>query len=299
MRIRHSIAAGFIILCFCSPAYGQDSGSIDVVKAEKREVTGKSLPGSKFVPKAFSPELDFSRFDTIQDDKEEKVAEFKPTGIENFHPSLYSPGLNFQPYRTPFIRNEVNGGMLATWMGFGIMGRNTYEEHPHLLVTNGVALGLSRDFGQLSFNIYGSVNMYSYNLARDKQFGIEGDFTYTFNDNVSATVFGQFYDKVPAYSMAAYPFVDTQRFGGYMTVHSDRVGVDLGVEKYYDPMRMEWITQPIVTPKVKLWDSVYIGVPLGGAIRYGYDRAMQKRMMKNAPPPPPSQHRPPPPPPRR
>ena len=299
MRIQNSISAGFLILCFCSPAFGQDSGGVDVNKTEAHEVSGTALPGSKFVPMTFSPEMDLSRFETMQDDQEEKVSELKTTGLKKFQPTLYSPGLNLQPYRTPFIRNEVNGSTLTTWMGFGIMGRSSFEEHPHLLVTNGAALGLNRDFGKLSFNIYGSVNMYRYELARDTQFGIEGDITYSFNDNVSATAFGQFYNKVPAYSMAAYPFVNTQRFGGYVTVQSDRVGVDLGVEEYYDPMRMQWITQPIVTPKVKLWDSVYIGVPVGGAIRAAYDRAMQKRMMKNAPPPPPAQHLPLQPPPRR
>lgn len=292
MRIRQSIAAGFIILCFCFPAFGQENGSININNTEGSEASGTALPERKFVLKTYSPDLDFSKSEAIQDDRKEKVSEFKPMELKNFQPSLYNPALNTYPYRTPFIRRDANSRMLATWMGFGIMGRGSYEEHPHLLVSNGAALGLSRDFGKLSFNIYGSVNIYSYELARDRQYGIDADITYTFNDNVSVTAFGQFYDKVPAYSMAAYPFVNTQRFGGYVTLQSDRVGVDLGAEKYYDPMRMQWITQPIVTPKVKLWDSVYIGVPVGGAIRAGYDRAMQKRMMKNVPPPPSPQHRP-------
>lgn len=287
MRIRHSIAAVFLILCLCSPAFGQESGSIDVSKTEEHEVSRTALPGRKFVPRTYSPELDLSSFETVQPDKKEKVSEFKSADLKNFQPSLYNPGLNSYPYRTPFIRNEENSTMLATWMGFGIMGRSTLEEHPHLLVSNGAALGLSRDFGKLSFNIYGSVTAYSYGLARDRQYGIDSDITYTFNDNVSVTAFGQFYDKVPAYSMAAYPFVKTQRFGGFVTIKAENAGIDLGAEKYYDPMRMQWITQPIVTPKVKLWDSVYIGVPVGGLMRAGYDRAMQKRMMKNMPPPPP------------
>lgn len=255
MHLRKTIAAGLSVLCFCFSASGQESGGVDAKG-------NKSYEASQ----------------TVSTDRN--------IDLKNFQPSLYNPNFSGSPYRTPFIRSEENSGTLATWMGFGLMGRGTYGEHPYLLVNNGAALGLSRDFGKLSFNVYGSVNLYSYELARDRQFGIDGNISYAFNDHVSATAFGQFYDKVPYYSMAAYPFVNTQRFGGFVTVSAERVGVDLGVERYYDPFVRQWVTQPIVTPKIKLGESVYIGIPVGGAIKAGSDMIMHKHMMKNAPPPP-------------
>ena len=192
------------------------------------------------------------------------------------------------PYQGPFIRGYQNRTFVSLGAGVAGWGEASYSEHPFLLTTYGVAVGGNRTFGALSLTANVSYTRYFSGLERVGQFGFAGVARYAVSDGVSATAFVQAHDRTPFVSAAAYPFVSTSRYGGYMSFNGDNVGVDVGAERYYDPVRGGWVTAPIITPKVKIWDSVFISVPVGGMVRSAYDNY---QFRKNPPPPPPPSRR--------
>lgn len=207
---------------------------------------------------------------------------YKPS-IEKYNPDTFSA--TQEPFHTNMIRDVSHSGTIASWNGFNLVGSGRYQEHPFLMTSRNAQLGISKSWGALSVYAGASATNYGYMpLGSMYQFGGTAIVSYAFNARVSMTGFGQFYNINPYYNMAPSPFISTTTVGGFMTFMGDRVGIDLGAQRYINPMNGKWEMAPIVTPKVKLWDSVTIEVPVGGAIKSGVDH-MNRR--KNGPPPPP------------
>lgn len=183
----------------------------------------------------------------------------------NINSSPFVPEI--PPFVTPGIMNVNNSGYLWSGRGLGIMASGVYSEHPFLLTSRSASLGLTAHYGGLYVNLNGSVtNYFDMALGSLNQFGVSGLVRYNVTKGFSVTAFGQRYNVNPGFSMAAYPFVNTSGYGAYATFMGERFGIDLGMQKYYDPMQRGWVTAPIVTPKVKISDSVNISMPIGGAI---------------------------------
>lgn len=228
-----------------------------------------SLPGNDFSPRA-------GKLDT--------TARFAPHFDKYYDPVF--PLSN--PYTTPMIRNVSNAGFLWSGKGIGVMAMGSYVEQPFFQTYRSAGLGLAGQYGNFSFLLDASMaNYVGMPLGSVNQFGYGGIARYKVSDVISLTAFGHYYTNSTGFSQAAYPFVNATNFGGFVSFSGDRLGIDLGAERYYDPMRRSWETVPIVTPTIKFDNGVSIGVPVGGAIK----SAVEARNMKNMPPPPPPQRR--------
>lgn len=209
---------------------------------------------------------------------------------DDFH--FYEPTLpvfQYYPGMSSFTRNYTDSGYLGLRAGIGIIGGSVYDEHPFLITSNGVNLGISRNFGALGLKAYASATHYSgMYMPGINQFGISAMAEYAINDNVSMVAFGSVYNRVPMASMAIYPYVNTNVYGGYVSFNGDRLGLDVGAERYFDPASRRWETMPIVTPKFKISDNASISIPVGGMIKAAVDDA---HMRMSPPPPPPGPHR--------
>ena len=194
--------------------------------------------------------------------------------------NFYNPEM--YPMVLPSIRSGNASGILGTWHDLSFTASGSYFEHPFLISSRGAAFGIAGNVGKLYYNAALTSDIYKPMEAPSfVQFGFSGIARYQFTGNLSATAFAQLYNMNPILSAAAYPFVNTSRYGGYVTYMGDSVGIDIGVQRYFDPMRRGWQTAPIVTPKVKLGDNVTISLPVGGLIKNAMDGPMQ------GPPPPP------------
>ena len=67
--------------------------------------------------------------------------------------------------------------------------------------------------------------------------------------------------------MAAFPYVNSSAYGGFLTLDNGRWGVDVGVQRRYDPYRGEWITSPILTPQYHISKKFTIEIPVGEMVR--------------------------------
>ena len=72
-------------------------------------------------------------------------------------------------------------------------------------------------------------------------------------------------------------------YGGYVTLTGGALGVDLGVESYYDAFARRWVTSPIVTPKVKVSEKFTIELPVGWMVKEMIDNAVNNNRRRGGP----------------
>lgn len=151
---------------------------------------------------------------------------------------------------------------IVSWQGGAIYGSSEDVPMPVLMRRQGVAFNAVQQSGALTFNVGFSANKYAFPMdgrlgtlgmsARQNQFSVNGAMTYEFSPNFSASVYGRYVTNQFYYSMAAFPYIGTSSYGGFFSIHNGDTGLDLGVNRYYDPFARRWRTDPIVRPKFKV-----------------------------------------------
>ena len=152
----------------------------------------------------------------------------------------------------------------------------TYRSYIGLMDVQSVSGNMQYSLG--AFNMQGGliVNRYHYYRGIISQYGISGQIVYSFNPNLSATIFGTYYNTNPFISMAAFPFVPTTSYGGYMTVGNNSFYMNLGVERRYNTFERKMETVPIISPAFKISNKVIIELPLGDLIKHVVEEVVMK-----------------------
>lgn len=143
-----------------------------------------------------------------------------------------------------------------------------YRSYIGLMDVQSVSGGVQYSLGTMT--MYGALeaNRYLYYGRVVTQYGVSGQLSYCFNPNLALTVFGTYYNTNPFFSMAAFPFVPTTSYGGYMTVGNRSFYVNLGVERRFNAFEHKMETVPIITPAFKISNKVTIELPLGDLTRH-------------------------------
>jgi len=194
---------------------------------------------------------------------------------------LQNFGLNNQPSAANIGR--INTSRDYQWRNATLYGTAYRDVMTGLMEKQDAEVGIKYRMNSFSFNVGLMANVYSFNqLTRlgdsplRNQFGARGSLHYDFSENLSATVYGQYVSNPFYHSMAAFPYIATSSFGGYITLQNEKMGVDLGVNNYYDPFSHVWRTDPIVRPTYKI-GKVKIGMDVGPLVREGILRLAGKR----------------------
>ena len=161
----------------------------------------------------------------------------------------------------------------ATLGNIVFTGVREREEHPQMLTVQRLDLSGTYQTGSLSLTTGVNVNRY-FALGITTQYGIHGALTYSFSPNFSLTAFGVYENRNPWFYMAAFPDVDTSRYGGYLTYRNGGFGTHVGAERYYDPFVRQWEFRPIVTPFIQVSKKFIIELPLGGLLKEGAERLL-------------------------
>lgn len=100
---------------------------------------------------------------------------------------------------------------------------------------------------------------YNFPFSIGLSFGVTGAIIYRPADNLTFKAFGSY---TPT---SAYGFY-MNSFGGTIGYEfNDNWGMEVGVERRYDPMRRKWNTSPIAIPYYK-FNKTKIGIDVGGII---------------------------------
>lgn len=151
-----------------------------------------------------------------------------------------------------------------------------YRSYIGLMDVRSVSGGVQYSLGGMTVQGALAANRYLYQGRVFSQYGVSGQLSYSFNPNLALTVFGTYYNTNPFFSMAAFPFVPTTSYGGYMTVGSRSFYVNLGVERRFNAFEHKMETVPIITPAFKFSNKVTIELPLGDLTKHLIEETLIK-----------------------
>lgn len=186
---------------------------------------------------------------------------------------LYLPDISFIPgHVSPF-----------SWRSGNIFVSGETTHYPGLMNIDSGAIGVFQRFGDFSLSASGIVNNYGYFRGVHTQYGLNGNMSYRFSHNISATVFGTYYFGTPPVMGGGLPispamvgYYGASSFGGHIDYRvNDNFGVQVGVQTVQQIGTDHYRMEPIVTPYVKV-GKIGIGLPIGqiihGLIRSNIDR---------------------------
>ncbi len=183
-----------------------------------------------------------------------------------YYPSVYPRGgADFS--RNVFFYDYSSGGDLMRWKGGAVVGSGSRTTLPGLLSRRNASLQMVHTAGNLMLTAGVTADRYMLTRGLHTVYGINASATYSFNENLSLTVFGRFYNSSSFVSMAAMPYMGSPAYGGYISYTGERFGIDLGVERVYDPYLRRWTTVPIVTPVVNFGRGIVVALPVGWLVK--------------------------------
>lgn len=181
---------------------------------------------------------------------------------------------------------NYNAQSMLTIGGWNVVGAGGMASMPGLMDVGSAAIGLNRSFGNFAISVGAGANRYRANImdnpvlaaqgihSMSTQYGVGGSLSFRLNDYWNITAYGQYHNRNPYFFMAAFPYVHTSTYGAYATYTNGWFGMDMGTRRYYDAFGRRWITEPIVTPKFKLGNKVWLELPVGGLVRHGLENAV-------------------------
>ncbi len=140
-----------------------------------------------------------------------------------------------------------------------LSGAGGYSTLPGLGNTGSAALMLSGVWDERLTLAVGATGVkYHYGRSAWNDFGVNAQASYQLTDRLSLNAFGEHYFDTRFGGIAAMSYTQVSRYGGALGIKiSDKVKMNVGAQRYYDPYRRQWVTIPILAPEVTV-----LGMPL-------------------------------------
>lgn len=190
--------------------------------------------------------------------------------------------------------NTMQGGKLfQPWRGAYIVASGGVNVMPGLLDRESGALTLQQNLGRWTFSASVLADKYRFSSMGflETRYGVGGTVGYRVNERLSLHAFGYYYANSSMISPMVNPYLATSTYGGYADIRvSKYFGVDTGVRRYLNPMTGKWVTDPIVSPYIKINGKQKIGFDFGRLLKgliWGNDENMLPRGPVRMGPPPP------------
>lgn len=173
------------------------------------------------------------------------------------------------------MTDPVSGtAMICSWDNGGILASGSRYSYPGLMGVESGSVGFYQTIGNLDLIVGGSVEKYAGFRSLMTRYSVNGSITWRINERLSLHGFGS-YTPGSRYSvmrgtggnMGMVGYMTTTNIGAYLSVDlSDRFGVDVGGQGYYNMSTGRWEAQPIVQPYFKLNNGAKLGVDVGGIL---------------------------------
>lgn len=166
-------------------------------------------------------------------------------------------------YTNPSPRFRGDYHTSGVWKQFShgaLLGSGGQTSLPGIGRINEASIAYQHVFNpKLSLQLSGNAMKMNMIHSTRQAFSASGTLLYRASDRVAFKAFGS-YDIGNPYGMS------THRYGGTMSVDmSDRFGMEVGVQRYYDDMRGRWETVPIVIPYYR-FEKFTLGLDVGGLV---------------------------------
>lgn len=167
---------------------------------------------------------------------------------------------------SPLLFNLYHLQQLSEWNAGTIYGIGSREGLQGLGNFNSATVGITQHLGR--FTVTGALSGYKYHINRNlyNDFGISGSVSYQINPHFTVSVFGNYSTSNVYDSPAAMPYVNFSCFGGSVRYQTGKTfGMELGVQRVFDPNLNRWHTIPIVAPTVNIGNCA-VGIDVGGLL---------------------------------
>lgn len=182
------------------------------------------------------------------------------------------------PYYTnpsPMFKGDYQtGGILFTRRNGGLIGAGGQTTLPGIGRSNNASISYFHAFNP-RWTLQVGIDADKMLMAHftGQSFGTSGVLSYQATNRLTFHLFG-------GYNSGYVPGMQSYRFGGSMDINIARhFGLEMGVQRYYNPMRGGWETVPIATPYYKFNNGAKIGFDVGGMI---YEIFRNNSYKKNA-----------------
>lgn len=192
-------------------------------------------------------------------------------------PIVAMPFATAQPLVCGYDASRSETASMKVSKNLRLTATGAYRSYIGLMDVQSVSGGVQYSLGGMTVQGALAANRYLYQGRVFTHYGVSGQLSYSFNPNLALTVFGTYYNTNPFLSMAAFPFVPTTSYGGYMTVGNCSFYVNLGVERRFNAFEHKMETVPIVTPAFKISNKVTIELPLGDLTKHLIEETLIKR----------------------
>lgn len=192
-----------------------------------------------------------------------------PIDMDSFNKQDSAPRL-----RLPEERNLLIGDLFGA-KNLGLYATSSRNTYINLLDSRGVEFFLNYHNNNLSLHTGVVANQYE-TLGVKTQVGVSGALEYRFSPQWSVGVFGTVYNNNPYFSMAAFPFVESSSYGGWVKYEREKFGIKLGAKNYYDSFQRQWRMTPIFTPSIKFSNKFRLELPLGPLFQDSMERLLRK-----------------------
>ena len=250
---------------------------------------------------------------TLREDSVRQDADLLPTDslLQQYDSTLWKK--RFQPMTTPnagskldinpslydsrrgsWEVNTMHGGKLfSPWQGAAVIVSGGADSMPGLLDRESGALTLYQSVGRWSFSASALADKYRMVGMGFLQtrYGVGGTVGYIVNDAISLHAFGYYYPNSSIISPSVNPYLASTHYGGYADIRFHKnFGMDTGVRRYLNPMTGQWVTEPIVSPYIKLNNGQKFGFDFGHILKgliWGHqDQMMPRGPVRMGPPQP-------------
>ena len=187
-----------------------------------------------------------------------------PSDSSSLRLNLTRPSLII-PYTTnpsPLFKGDYStSGILLPHRNGALVGTGSQTSIPGIGRSNDASLMYIHSLGsQWSFSVGLDANKMHMNHFTGQAFGASGTLTYQATNRLAFNVFG-------GYNSGYVSGRQSYRYGGTVAWDiTDRFGMEVGVQRYYNPLRGGWETVPIAVPTFKFNNGAKVGFDLGGAL---------------------------------
>jgi hypothetical protein len=162
-----------------------------------------------------------------------------------------------------FLKGEYSvGGPIMTFRNGYIYGTGGRKNMIGWGTSNAASIGYTHFFSdRLMLDVNLNASKYYIPHFSNTTFGAAARMTYRVSDRMDLNVFG-------AYSRSMYQPKSFYNYGASVSYDmSQHFGMEMGVNRYYDPFRTKWQTVPIVTPYIKFNNGAKFGFDFGGLLK--------------------------------
>ena len=169
------------------------------------------------------------------------------------------------PYATNpsplFLGDYSTSGILFAHRNGALVGAGGQTSIPGIGRSNDASLMYIHSLGsQWSFSVGVDANKMHMNHFTGQAFGASGTLSYQATDRLTFNVFG-------GYNSGYMPGRQSYRYGGTVAWDiTERFGMEMGVQRYYNPLRGGWETVPIAVPTYKFNNGAKVGFDVGGLL---------------------------------